>query len=127
VGGPPPGRYFRQAFRADWNCGEPGLAPVTATPKSEMTSFPVLPAEPREAWSPCDLRHVMSAVVLGFEGDEFGVVRVVDGRLATDDGFEPPQPAAITTVPTRQSANTNGRRDTRKRKPTVSKPPLNRF
>jgi hypothetical protein len=70
----------------------------------------------------------MSAAVLGFdEGDELAVVRVGEGRLATGDGFEPPQPAAITTVATRASASANGVLDMKKRKPTVSKPPLNRL
>jgi hypothetical protein len=129
AGGPPPGRYFRQAPSAARNCGEAGLASVIATPNSETTRVPpVPPADPREAWSPCDLRHVMSAAVLGLDdADELGVARVVEGRLATDDAFDPPQPAAAEAMPRTAGRRTSMRADTFRRKSPTSKPALNRF
>jgi hypothetical protein len=121
--------YFRQAFSADWNCGEAGLAPGIATSPS-LIALPLPTAELRVAWSPCALRHVISAALLGLEGaapaGEVDVVPVVDGRFATDVGFEPPHPAR-TAIPTRPGRKARTRPDTSPRKPAPSKPSLNRL
>jgi hypothetical protein len=99
---------LRQAANAAWNCGELGSTfPAIVTPKIER-AFPPAGA-PTEALNPCALKHRANAAlavpalsVVELEapcGVELAALVVVVGvRLATDGGFELPQPEASKAI-----------------------------
>jgi hypothetical protein len=96
-GGPPPGRYLRQACIADWNCGESGRAPVTTTPGRWIASFGAVAADPIAADNPLASRQDANAAGLGLAAlVEVGAAIEVVVRRATEGDFEPPQPTART-------------------------------
>src|SRR5579872_3682634 len=111
AGGPPPGRYFRHACIAAWNCGELGSTlPSIVTPPRWMDEPAAFGADPVDAENPWSPRQVTSAAVLaGFcvrlgpepVVAELPVVVVADVTFATEGWVEPlPQPPARSPSPT---------------------------
>lgn len=104
AGGPPPGRYLRQACIAAWNCGEPGSTfPPNVTPGRCRERPDVVGVPPTEAEKPWAVKHAASAeapadVDVGVEApgvEEEVPLGVVVPRLATAGAFAlPPHPAA---------------------------------
>jgi hypothetical protein len=99
-GGPPPGRNFRHACSAAWNCDELGSTFPIDTPKIVLPPL----GGPEEAGNPREATHAAKAALLGLvDGEDWlvlVVVEVVGARLATEGAFElPPQPAASSARP----------------------------